>query len=141
MRVLTCSVTVNAVVYHACKTAKVLLGCGVDIRIKDNDGKNVLHCVAEVSNEDMMRVFATTGPWCVIDPEQRDNNGRTPLDTFDERTISAPFGLREKFVELLQIFARRYRHSLIAKEEDADEEQFFDASDNWDDAGDSESTA
>ncbi|KAI7788295.1 hypothetical protein LA080_012362 [Diaporthe eres] len=124
----------NAVIYHARKIVEVLLQRGVDICIRDNDGKNVLHCVAEVSNEDMMRVFATTGPWCVVDPEQRDNNGRTPLDTFDARTISAPFGLREKFVELLQIFAERYSHSLSVEDDDADEEQFFDASDKWDDA-------
>lgn len=125
----------NAVIYHGCKTVKVLLQSGSDIRIRDNDGKNVLHCVAEVSNEDMMRVFAETAPWCVVDPEQRDKNGRTPLDTFDARTISAPVGLRETFVELLQIFAERYRHSLGGEDDDADEEQFFDASDKWDEAG------
>lgn len=132
---LTCNFSVNAVVYHVCKIAEVLLQHGSDVRIRDNDGKTVLHCVAEVSNEDMMRVFASTGPWCVLDPEQRDNNGRTPLDTFDERTISAPLELREKFVELLDIFAQRYRHSLGVEEEDADgEQQFFDALDTWDDA-------
>lgn len=125
----------NAVVYHVCEIAEVLLQHGSDVRIRDNDGKTVLHCVAEVSNEDMMRVFASTGSWCVVDPEQRDNNGRTPLDTFDERTISAPLELREKFVELLDIFAQRYRHSLGVEEEDADaEQQFFDALDTWDDA-------
>lgn len=137
---LICSFPVNAVIYHAGKIVKVLLQRGVDIRIRDNDGKNVLHCIAEVSNEDMMRVFATTGPWCVVDPEQRDNNGRTPLDTFDARTISAPPGLRDKFVELLQIFAERYRHSLSVEDDDADEEQFFDASDKWDDANKSDHT-
>lgn len=127
--------SVNAVVYNASKTAGILLQRGVDIRITDYEGKNVLHCVAEVSNEDMIRVFATTGPSCVLDPEQKDNNGKTPLGTFDERTISAPAGLREKFVELLQIFAQRYRNSLSVEDDDADEEQFFDASDKWDDAG------
>lgn len=119
---------------------KVFLQHKVDIRIRDNDGKNVLHCIAEVSNEDMMRVFATTGPWCVVDPEQRDNKDRTPLDTFDARTISAPPELREKFVELLQIFAERYRHSLNVEDDDAEEEQFFDASDKWDDASKSDRT-
>lgn len=125
----------NAVIYHTTKIVEIFLQHGVDIRIKDNDGKNVLHCIAEVSNEDMMRTFATTGPWCVVDPEQRDDKGRTPLDTFDARTISAPAGLREKFVDMLQIFAERYRHSLRVEDDDGDEEQFFDASDKWDDAG------
>jgi hypothetical protein len=112
-----------------------LLSHGVDIRTTDNEGKNVLHCIAEVSNEDMMRVFASTGPHCVVDPEQKDHNGLTPLDTFDQRTISAPLELREKFVELLQIFAQRHRHSLSVEEDEADGDLFFDAVDNWDDAG------
>lgn len=130
----------NAVIYHACKIVRLFLQCGVDIRIKDNEGKNVLHCIAEVSNEDMMRVFAETGPWCVVDPEQRDDNGRTPLDTFDARPIKAPVRLRETFVDLLQIFAERHRHSSRVEDDDADEEQFFDASDKWDDSEKSDRT-
>lgn len=90
----------------------------------------MLHCIAEVSNEDMMRVFASAGPSCVVDPEQKDDNGLSPLDTFDQRTMSAPAGLREKFLELLQIFAQRRRHSLSTEEAEADGELFFDALDN-----------
>lgn len=130
----------NAVIYHACKAATVLLKHGVDVRTTDNEGKNVLHCIAEVSNEDMMKVFASTGPWCVVDPEQRDHNGLTPLDTFDQRPNGAPLGLREKFVELLQMFAQRYRHSLNVEEDEADGEQFFDALDDWEDAHNSDHT-
>lgn len=120
----------NAVIYHSCKTATVLLKHGVDIRATDNEGKTVLHCIAEVSNEDMMEVFASVDPWYVVDPEQRDDNGLSPLDTFDQRTMSAAPGLRGKFLELLQIFARRHRHSLGTEEAEADGELFFDALDN-----------
>ena len=140
LRVLTWCVAVNAVIYHACKAATVLLKHRVDISTTDNDGKNVLHCIAEVCNEDIMRVFASTGPWCVVDPDQKDHNGRTPLDTFDQRTISAPFGLRDKFLDLLQVFAQRYAHSLRVEEDEADGEQFFDALDNWHDAGNQDYT-
>lgn len=120
-------------VYHACKTATVLLQRGVDIRVVDHQGKTVLHCIAEVSNEEMMTVFATTDPSYVVDPDQKDNHGRTPLNTFDERTMSATPELREKFVGLLQVFAQRFNRHLSVEEEEVDGEEFFDASDKWDD--------
>ncbi|KAI3395390.1 hypothetical protein diail_1381 [Diaporthe ilicicola] len=124
----------NAVVYHACKTTTILLQRGVDIRVTDNEGKNVLHCIAEVSNEDMMAVFAATDPSHLVDPEHRDIHGRTPLNTFDERTPSAPAELREKFVGLLQVFAQRIKRDLDVEEEEVDRDEFFDASDRWDDS-------
>ncbi|KAL1878217.1 hypothetical protein Daus18300_002134 [Diaporthe australafricana] len=120
---------------------ELLIRAGADFCHHDRDGstplnhqgKTVLHCIAEVSNEEMMTVFATTDPSYVVDPEQKDNHGRTPLNTLDERTMPATPELREKFVALLQVFAQRFRRDLSIEEDEVDGEEFFDASDKWDD--------
>jgi ankyrin repeat protein len=55
---------------------RLVIDCGLDPNVKDNDGRTPLHFAVKKCHVDVVRVLLDHG----ADPTIRDNEGRTPLD-------------------------------------------------------------
>ena len=55
---------------------RLVIDCGIDPNIQDNDGSTPLHFAAKDCRVDVAGVLLDHG----ADPTIRDNEGRTPLD-------------------------------------------------------------
>ena len=55
---------------------RLLIDCGIDPNVRNNEGWTPLHSAVENCHVDVVRVLLDHG----ADPTIRDNKGRTPLD-------------------------------------------------------------
>lgn len=95
----------TAVVYNSFEAAVVLLQHGADCTMTDNKGLNMLHYLALCASAEMMGLFlsvAGDGAMAGINITRENNEGLTPLQTFNRRSGATP-ELRSMFGRILEV--------------------------------------
>ncbi|CAN8096664.1 unnamed protein product [Discula destructiva] len=119
----------NCIPYNSLECAELLLGLGSarsGIRNVDENGYSQLHYLAMFGTTQMMDLFAESG-LCGLDPELKDNQGRTPLEVLDNRPEGVE--LRKSFIGCLDALSRPESLDTGSQDGDSSSEDvnFFDA--------------
>lgn len=120
----------NVIYVNAVETAKLFLDRGIDYGNVDSYGNVLLHYLARWAKDEMIDVIMDSGIYG-LDITQRNSEGRTPMQLFNDREDSNDEGLRSAFWQMLGKLSRvQIQADSDSDETGSDGERFFDSMEN-----------